>query len=151
MKVWYSRGMRRILAFIFAILVGGGAFTLTAPVSVGAAGSCEKSFLGFQAWYNGLAMDSNCNITPPENSDELPVFMLRIILNIVIDVFTLAGYLALGFIIYGGYLYIIAEGDPGKVAKGKKTIIAAIIGLVITISANVIMNFIATLFTGGGK
>ena len=47
---------------------------------------------------------------------------------------------------------MISEGDAGKAAKGKKTLMSAIIGLVIALLATVIVNFIIdTLQIGGAS
>ena len=73
--------------------------------------------------------------------------MIKIILNILADLSLAVGYLSLGFIIYGGYLYIMSSGDPGKAAKGKKTLMAAVIGTAIAMLASVIMNLIVGALT----
>ena len=106
------------------------------------------SFLGFVPWYRGLTEERNgkCEITTPDGGDGITKLVVTIILNVTADLSLAVGYLAIGFIVYGGYLYIMASGDPSKVAKGKKTLQAAIIGAVIAIMASVIMNLIvATL------
>ena len=126
------------------------------PVDVGGtAGNseevdCGQGFLGFVPWYKGLTTEVNgrCEIaTPDAANDGLTKFVITIILNILADLTLAVGYLALGFVIYGGFLYIMASGDPGKVAKGKKTLIAAVIGTAIAMSASVIMNLIVGALT----
>lgn len=140
------------MALILAFLVGGTWISVGMPVEVSAASNCDSSFLGFQPWYKGLTTEVNgkCEIQGPESEEGIPGFVLQIMANVLVDIFSVIGYLALGFIIYGGYLYIMAGGDPGKVAKGKKTITAAVIGLVIAVSANIIVNLLVAVFTGGG-
>lgn len=107
---------------------------------------CNKATLfGMPAWYKGLAIkDSNgkCVVGTPKNDEEASMVIWIIILNVTSAILVMVGYLALGFVIYGGYLYILAGGDTGKVAKGKKTLTAAIIGLVIILLANGIINTI---------
>ena len=68
-------------------------------------------------------------------------------LNIVSILSGIVGYLAIGFLIYGGYLYIMARGDASRISKGKNTIIRAIIGLVICIMATVISGLIVNIIT----
>ena len=45
-------------------------------------------------------------------------------------------------VIVGGYQYIMAQGDPGKAAKGQKTLSSAVIGVILGMGATVIVNTI---------
>lgn len=115
-----------------------------------AAGCSEASFLGMKPWYSGLKMkdeNGSCSIETPEENG-MPTFVWTIVLNILYDLSLVVGVITTGFIIYGGYLYITAEGDRSKAEKAKKTLIAAIIGLIIAISAAVIVNTISAVLTG---
>ncbi|MCX6807624.1 MAG: hypothetical protein NTZ80_02365 [Patescibacteria group bacterium] len=47
---------------------------------------------------------------------------------------------AIGFIVYGGFLYMTAAGDEDGTKKGTNIIIQAIIGIIIIISAYAIVN-----------
>jgi hypothetical protein len=98
------------------------------------------TFLGFHAWYNGIC--DGDKIKSPTGTDELKSHIGTIILNIVGDIFVLASYVAVGFLIYGGYLYILARGTPDGIVKAKKTIMNAIIGLVIAVLSAAIANTI---------
>lgn len=62
--------------------------------------------------------------------------------NIAVDLTVLAAYLIVGYVVYGGYLYMLAAGDPGKIATSKKALTQAFIGLAIVLLANVILNTI---------
>ena len=55
---------------------------------------------------------------------------------------TLAGVVAVVFIIYGGYQYITSSGDAEKAGKGRSTLINAIIGLVIIFIAYTLVRFL---------
>lgn len=57
-------------------------------------------------------------------------------------VYILLGMIAVGFIVYGAIQYATAHGDPSKAARGKNSIIYAVIGLVIVLLAAVITNFV---------
>ena len=46
------------------------------------------------------------------------------------------------FIIYGGFAYVTASGDPEKATKGGKIIVYALIGLAIALFAKVIPSII---------
>jgi len=53
-----------------------------------------------------------------------------------------AGLLAFIFVVYGGYMWIISSGDPDKVKRAQGTLQWAIIGLVFTIIAGLIIRAI---------
>lgn len=61
------------------------------------------------------------------------------IINVVIGVI---GFVAVAFIIFGGIQYTTSAGDPGKVKKAKDTILYGIIGLVVSMLAYAIVNFV---------
>lgn len=50
---------------------------------------------------------------------------------------------AVGILIYGGYMMIIAAGDPEKFDTGTKAITGAIIGLIIVFVAKMIVVYLA--------
>lgn len=52
---------------------------------------------------------------------------------------------ALGFIIWGGIMWVTSQGDKQKLEKARHTIIGAIIGLIIVIFAFVIISFIGKI------
>lgn len=62
--------------------------------------------------------------------------------RIVGYIFPIAGLLAVAFVIYGGYMWIISGGDPEKLKKAQGTLTWAIIGLVFTILSRVILGLI---------
>lgn len=55
---------------------------------------------------------------------------------------TLVGLIFLILMIYGGYLWMTAQGEEEKVGKAHKIITAAVIGLVVVLSAYAITYFI---------
>ena len=61
------------------------------------------------------------------------------ILNLV---YTIAGLVAVGMIVYAGYVFMRTEGDAGKANKARQTMLWAISGLVIVIAAAVLTNFV---------
>ena len=60
-------------------------------------------------------------------------------INIVL---TLIGIVAVIIIIIGAIHYMTSQGDPNKVATGKKTIIGGVVGLIIVLLAFAIVNFV---------
>jgi hypothetical protein len=64
--------------------------------------------------------------------------------NVVIDIFNIVFGLLAGIafvsIVYGGFKYVISQGEPDKIGKAKDIILYSIIGLVISLSAFGIVN-----------
>lgn len=58
------------------------------------------------------------------------------------------GIISVVMLIYGGLRYVISGGDSKKVTDAKNTILYAIIGLVISILAFAIVNFVINAVTG---
>lgn len=104
--------------------------------------SC-RHFLGMTSW--------DCGLGEFSNQDALVNNIIIILANILTDMSVLAAYLVLGFVVYGGYLYIFSSGDPGKVQTSKKTLNRAFIGLAIVVLSNVILNAIRFAFLNSGQ
>lgn len=68
--------------------------------------------------------------------------------NVISAIFGIGGVIAVVVIIIGGVFYATAQGDPGKVTKGKNCIIGGIIGLIICIAAIAIVNFVMKGISG---
>lgn len=130
--------------------VGGLVFADGETSKDSGASNCEHSLLGLRPWYSGLEMDDKCVIQSP-GEEEMPRFVWTIVLNVLADVFIVTGYLAIGFVIYGGMLYIMSAGEPGKVARGKQVLTSATIGLILSILATVIINIITSVLSEATK
>lgn len=115
--------------------------------------SCGRSFLGFKPWYDGLCTGSgdSVEIVPvcdkddkdggcPAGSKTITTFIWTIVLNILFDLGLAVGVIATIMVIYGGYMYIMSQGDPGKMAKAKRSLTTAITGTIIAMGATVIVN-----------
>jgi hypothetical protein len=108
---------------------------------MGSVEPCASDFLGFPVWYRGLTDENNdCNIKSP--SDGLQEFIWTIALNVIGAAMMLAAYVSVGFIIMGGVKFMTSAGSSDGIAKAKSTITNAVIGLVISILAIAIVNFI---------
>lgn len=53
-----------------------------------------------------------------------------------------AGIVAVGLIIFSGFMYVTSTGDPGKAIKAKNAIIYSIVGLVVVMLAFAITKFV---------
>jgi len=65
-----------------------------------------------------------------------------VIINVINGVVGVFGIVAAVFIIVGGVGYMTSNGDSGKVEKAKKTILYAVIGLIVSVLAFAIVNFV---------
>ena len=59
----------------------------------------------------------------------------------------LAGLVATGFFVVGGFGYITSSGNPEHLDRSKRTLLYSGIGLAITIGAFVLSNIVTTLAT----
>lgn len=60
----------------------------------------------------------------------------------------LVGVLFFALMIYGGYLWMTARGEKDQLDKAKQTIIAASIGIAITLGAYAVTTFVIIKITG---
>ncbi len=142
---------KRIIAILIGVLALFGMFVPSEAYADGGCNMDSGHFLGLRAWYDGLAKDNNCTIKSPRGDSETRVFVWTIVLNVVSMILGIVGYVAIGMVMWGGIQYVIANGDPGKVAKGKKTITNSIIGLAIVMTASIISGTIADIVSEAKK
>lgn len=67
--------------------------------------------------------------------------------NVIKVVAGLAGLVATGFFVAGGFTYITSSGNPEQLDKAKRTLTWSAIGLAIVIAAFVLANIVTTLAT----
>jgi hypothetical protein len=117
----------------------------------GGSNTCP-TLLILKSWFCGL-VDSSGNVkkVTSDGSDggiSLTAFIWTIVANVVDDIFRIIGLVATGYLIWGGYQYMLARGDPGKLGSAKKTIQHAITGLIIAILASSIVNVVMRVIFG---
>lgn len=65
----------------------------------------------------------------------------------IIDILLVIGGLAaVAYVIYGGFQYIISQGEPDRTSAAKNTITNALVGLVIIMLAIAIVSYIGNKF-----
>ncbi|MDO4773867.1 MAG: pilin [Candidatus Saccharibacteria bacterium] len=140
--------IRRILLTIALLCVGATAVMATPAAELTKEECIERgTILTFKPWYanivDGGSGNSECTIRPiGDTVEEQREYIWGIVLVIVEDIFQLAAYVAVGFIMYGGFLYLTSTGSPEYTKQALRTIMNAVIGLVVAISAAVIVGFI---------
>lgn len=109
------------------------------------ANGCKAGFFGFPHWYeylNVAVQDGTCSVT----NFKFPTDLTMVALAIAEILLRLSGYVAVGFIIYGGIKYVLSQGEPDGVQQAQSTIINACIGLVIAIFSTAIVAYVGHTF-----
>lgn len=84
-----------------------------------------------------------CSIKTGDINLWMVPFFITYLINFIL---ALAGLICVLFIVLGGYWYIIGSAQ-GQTDKGKNTIIYAIVGLVITLMAWILVNIVQSAVT----
>ena len=71
--------------------------------------------------------------------------------NIIQTVLTFSGVALLLVILYGGFLWMTAGGNPEQVKKGQAWLKNGVIGIIIVFSAYIIADFVIDAITGSGS
>ncbi len=104
---------------------------------------------GMQAQQNsagGFLLDFDSCVTADTvtgNCRDITIFV-KLLFRISRWLFGIIGSLALAFVIYGGFMLILSEGNSEKVQQGKGIITAAIIGLIVAFGGYTLVQFVAT-------
>jgi hypothetical protein len=156
--------MKKLLASLFITTSFIAASIAVLPGTVLAANSenCQKqsdNFLKFPTWYKYLnpvfieadpnadppRFSSECKISFPKDSNNKESLVLAvgpILLAVFEIILRIGGIAAVGFIIFGGFQYLLSQGEPEQTKGAKSTILNAVIGLAIMLSAVAIVNII---------
>ena len=100
-----------------------------------------------------LAGQTNCEpgkLCNPIESDNIAV-LIKNILKIVAQ---LGAIVCVFFIIYAGFLYVTANGDPGKIKTAHSTFLWSVVGTAVLLGASVLAELICNTVSeilGGGK
>lgn len=115
----------------------------------GVCGDENQGFLSFPTWYKYLdkapGAGGRCDIAVPKDAEgntRIDQVVTPVLLAIFEIILRIGGIAAVGFIIFGGFQYLISQGEPDRTKGAKNTILNAVIGLVITLSASAIVNLI---------
>ena len=111
-------------------------FAVLAPAAVLAQSSVDSGLgqVGSQAGFptGGLAGSAQGGVIP-------------FIANIIDILLIVSGAIAVLFVVIGGFWYMTAQGNEEQAKKGRKTVVNAIIGIIIIILAYVIVNVVVDL------
>ena len=132
------------VAFVLAICLG--LFGLTVPAAAAYRDPiCDALPEGSEEYILAGCVGSD---DPQDTVGSTVVAAINTIIYII-------GALAVFMIIFGGVRYAISQGDPSKIKLAKDTIQYSVIGLIVTLLAFAIVNFILAGFindneNGGG-
>jgi TRAP-type C4-dicarboxylate transport system permease small subunit len=107
--------------------------------------SNKTSLFGIPSWYSYLDLQVNsvtntCDIV----NFSVPGSFINVGLAILDMALHLAALVAVGFVIYGGFMLVTSRGEPDKAAQARQAIINALVGLVITLIAVGVVGFLGT-------
>ncbi len=108
------------------------------------AASCTgKSFYGFPTWYSYLpsTTDPVTGLCTPQLTNINDIWLIvAAVINILLR---LAAIIAVIMVIVGGVKITASRGNPQEIAKARETLIYSVVGLVIAISASLLITFVA--------
>ncbi len=81
-------------------------------------------------------VDANFVQIPKVNADNATLA------NMLSAAFIAIGGTAIAFLLIGAFKYVISNGDSGEITKAKNTILYAVIGIVVSVSAFTIVQFV---------
>jgi hypothetical protein len=81
------------------------------------------------------------DLTTQEGVFEFIVYLLNYAIGFSV-------FVAIAMIVFSGYLFITAAGDPDKIQKGSSSLTAAVVGLIVVFLARTIILFILEKFLG---
>ena len=107
-----------------------------------------------------LAADSGINLDPcaplagsgKSNQVQTQLCKLQaegtggVVRNVIVAILIIAAVISLFFLIYGGIRWILSGGDKTKVTEARGTIVAALVGLIITFLAYFILSIVLGFF-----
>jgi len=99
-------------------------------------------------WYKYLEGENDqtgkCSVSFvfPEDIGNILLAVLEIVLRV-------GALVSVGFIIYGGFQYMLSQGEPDRTKGARTTIVNAVVGLVIATLATVVVNFVGSRLIGG--
>lgn len=134
--------MTKFRSVVIGLLMFVSMFAPALSVSQPVYAACNDRMLTFPAWFKGLT-NSKCDIKSPKSVGGLQPFIFIIVGNVLEILLQAVAYISVGYILYGGFTYLTVASDANKVARARKMIQNAVIGLVLSIASIGIVNLIA--------
>ena len=153
-----NRIKKLALAFGITILSSGTLIAVVTPeltfakaiTASSTAADCSESFLTFPTWFRGLVKVEQttsgvyeCIIESPTDAGGLSPFIWHIVLNVIEIGLQIVAYVAAGFILWGGFLFLTSQGSPDAAAKARKSILDVVIGFGISVASIAVINLLS--------
>lgn len=120
--------MKKVMAVIFGVMMLAGAGVLTAvPVSAEDTVCSDGSISAEMR--EMLGCDEDKTVDDVANTG----------LNLVLAA---TGIIAVGVMVYGGFVYLTSQGDPSKAKRGRDVILYGLVGLAVALLAFAIVTFV---------
>lgn len=111
---------------------------------------CDRSLFGIPPWYHGMMSGSggSCEFTPITYTDgsstktDLVKTGAKVVSNVIQAALVVVAYVAIGFLLRGGFGYMTSTGSPEGMTVAKKTVSNALVGMIIALLAASIVNAI---------
>ena len=140
--------MKMMCLVLFAVF----SVALVPAQSASAASKCNSGFLTFPAWYdNGLTkpypgceLKSPSELTGVAKDKQVSRYITIIALNVLEIMIQLVAYIAVGFIMFGGFVYLTNGNSSDGISSARKMILNAVIGLVISLLAVFAVSFVSS-------
>lgn len=123
------------------------------PTTNTSGGTCQqKSFLLLPPWYKYLVESGRMEVSSITGrcdfKGDFQIQDIGLIALAILDIMLrIAGIIATGFVIYGGILLLLSQGEPDQSKKARQTIINAFIGVLIALIATGFVSFIGSRLT----
>jgi hypothetical protein len=158
MKRFFVGSFVAILSIVSLVFLGPLTNIAAIDCNVEAA-RAKSDFLSFPTWYRGLPLehpkipdngsfvvdDTRCTVGDSTFKGKKPhIPIITIALNIIDIALRIVGIVAVGFVIWGGFQYIISRGEPERAKSGLVTIRNALVGMVIAMVAAMVVSFIVS-------
>jgi len=159
--------LAKMLLVFMLIMTGAIATNLTVASQPTYAACPNGNFLNFRPWWHGLRNNTTCElVTPVTRIDSdgnvsvgtggsggytITTFAWRIVFNSMDILFGIVAYAAVFFVVLGGFNVLFSGGDPGKVSKGKMTIMNALLGVAVALLASGLVRFVNDTLIGTGN
>lgn len=129
---------RRRAVSLVILLVLSCIIMALAPRLASAAGCADSSGSGILSIPSAPTCSGDLHGASPWNDIIMPY--VRWALSVAMFA---AGFLAVMFIIWGGFLYMTSAGDPAKAKNGQQTLTRALVGLGIAIVAKAFLSYLS--------
>ena len=107
------------------------------------AAACDSKGISIlPSWYKYIEGKTDSTTGRCELYFTFPDDIGAILLAVVEIMLRIGALVAVGYVIYGGFLYMLSQGEPDKATGARTTIINAVIGLALAILATGIVSFI---------